>query len=107
MTLVAFTEDSTQCVSSDIVYSMAVTSMPSGVTDTSWITFNSATRVVNWFKAPVNGFIGDYTITIYSTITNANGAVHTGSTNFVLTVTPTCATSIDVITITNGGSPGA
>ena len=86
---------------------MAVTSMPSGVTDTSWITFNSLTRVVTWEKAPVIGFIGDYTITIYGTITNANGVVHTGSTNFVLTVTPTCASSIDVITITNGGSPGA
>ena len=85
---------------------MSVTSVPSGVTDTSWITFNSATRVVTWVKTPAIGFIGDYTITIYGTITNANG-VHTGSTNFVLTVTPTCATSIDVITITNGVSPGA
>jgi hypothetical protein len=86
---------------------MSVTSVPDGVIDTSWITFNSMTREITWFKAPINGFIGDYTITIYSTITNANGVVHTGSTNFVLTVTPTCATSIDVIIITNGGSPGA
>jgi hypothetical protein len=86
---------------------MSVASVPSGVTDTSWITFNSATRVVTWVKAPVIGFIGAYTITIYGTITNANGVVQTGSTNFVLTVTPTCATSIDVISITNGGSPGA
>ena len=85
---------------------MSVTPVPSGVTDTSWITFVSLTRVVTWEKAPVIGFIGDYTITIYGKITNANG-VHTGSTNFVLTVTPTCATSIDVITITNGGSPDA
>jgi hypothetical protein len=85
---------------------MSVTSVPSGVTDVSWITFNSATRVVTWVKAPVIGFIGDYTITIYGKITNANG-VYSGSTNFVLTVTPTCATSIDVITILNGGSPGA
>ena len=82
---------------------MSVTSVPSGVTDTSWITFNSATRVVTWVKAPVIGFIGDYTITIYGKIVNANAVIHTGSTNFVLTVTPTCATSIDVITITNGG----
>ena len=85
---------------------MLVTPLPSGVTDTSWITFDSLTRVVTWEKAPVIGFIGDYTITIYGKITNANG-VHTGSTNFVLTVTPTCVTSIDVITITNGGSPDA
>ena len=86
---------------------MSVTSVPSGVTDTSWITFNSATRVVTWVKTPAIGFIGDYTITIYGTITNANGVVNTGSTNFVLTVTQTCETSIDVITITNGVSPGA
>ena len=88
---------------------MSVTPVPSGVTDTSWITFNSLTRVVTWEKAPVIGFIGDYTITIYGTITNANSVVHTGSTNFVLTVNPasTCPTSTDVITITNGGSPGA
>ena len=52
---------------------MSVTSVPSGVTDTSWITFNSATRVVTWVKAPTIGFIGVYTITIYGTITNANG----------------------------------
>ena len=52
---------------------MSVTSVPSGVTDSSWITFNSATRVVTWEKAPAIGFIGDYTITIYGTITNANG----------------------------------
>ena len=52
---------------------MSVTSVPSGVTDTSWITFNSATRVVTWVKTPAIGFIGDYTITIYGTITNANG----------------------------------
>ena len=86
---------------------MSVTPVPFGVTDTSWITFDSLTRVVTWEKAPVIGFIGDYTITIYGKITNANGVVHTGSTNFVLTVIPTCATSIDVIAITNGGSPGA
>ena len=86
---------------------MSVTPVPSGVTDTSWITFDSLTRVVTWVKAPVIGFIGDYEITIYGKITNANGVVHTGSTNFVLTVIPTCATSIDVITITNGGSPDA
>ena len=74
---------------------MSVTSVPSGVTDTSWITFNSATRVVTWEKAPAIGFIGDYTITIYGTITNANGVVNTGSTNFVLTVTQTCTLALD------------
>ena len=85
---------------------MSVTSVPSGVIDSSWITFNKWSRYVTWVKAPEVGFIGDYTITITGTITNANG-VFTDSTNFVLTVTPTCATSIDMITITNGGSPGA
>ena len=107
-TVTAFTENSIYCTPSDIVYSMSVTSVPSGVTDTSWVTFNSATRVVTWVKAPAVGFIGDYTITIYGTISNANGGF-TGSTNFVLTVNPasTCPTSTDVITITNSGSPGA
>ena len=52
---------------------MVITSVPSSVIDTSWITFNSATRVVSWVKAPIVGFIGDYTITIYGNITNANG----------------------------------
>ena len=52
---------------------MIVTIMPAGVTDTSWISFNSATRVVSWVKAPIVGFIGDYTITIYGNITNVNG----------------------------------
>ena len=80
--------------------------MPSGVIDTSWITFNSSTRVVTWVKDPEVGFVGDYNITITGTITNENG-VHTGSTNFILTVTLTCETSFDEITITNGGSPGA
>jgi hypothetical protein len=54
---------------------MSVTSVPSGVTDTSWVTFNSATRVVTWVKAPAVGFIGDYTITIYGTISNSNAVV--------------------------------
>ena len=52
---------------------MSVTSVTSGVTDVSWITFDSETRVVTWVKAPAVGFIGDYTITIYGTISNANG----------------------------------
>ena len=78
---------------------MSVTSVPSGVTDTSWITFNSATRVVTWVKAPAVGFIGDYTITIYGKITNANSVVQTGSISFILTVNPTCAVSIDSINI--------
>ena len=52
---------------------MSVTSVPSGVTDTSWITFDSATRVVTWVKAPAVGFNGDYTITIYGNLTNGNG----------------------------------
>ena len=47
--------------------------MSSGVTDTSWVTFDSEDRVITWEKAPEIGFIGDYTITIYGTITNANG----------------------------------
>jgi hypothetical protein len=84
---------------------MVITSVPSSVIDTSWITFNSATRVVSWVKAPIVGFIGNYTITVYGNITNVNG-VQSGSTSFVLTVTPTCATSVDFINVTNGGSPG-
>ena len=68
---------------------MIVTIMPAGVTDTSWISFNSATRVVSWVKAPIVGFIGDYTITIYGNITNVNG-LQIGAISFVLTVTPTC-----------------
>ena len=73
--MTAFTENSNYCTPSDIVYSMTVTSVPSGVTDTSWVTFNSATRVVTWVKAPAVGFIGDYTITIYGTISNSNAVV--------------------------------
>ena len=68
---------------------MLITSVPLGVTDTSWITFNSATRVVSWVKAPIVGFIGDYTITIYGNITNVNGLL-SSAISFVLTVTPTC-----------------
>ena len=83
---------------------MNVTAVPSGVIDTSWITFNNATRVVTWVKTPAVGFIGDYTITIYGKITNAYGAVHIGFTSFVLTVNPTCPVSIDTILIT-GTSP--
>ena len=72
-TISAFTENSIYCTPSDILYSMSVTSVTSGVTDVSWITFDSETRVVTWVKAPAVGFIGDYTITIYGTISNANG----------------------------------
>ena len=68
---------------------MIVTIMPAGVTDTSWITFNSATRVVSWVKAPIVGFIGNYTITVYGNITNVNGLL-SSAISFVLTVTPTC-----------------
>ena len=68
---------------------MIVTIMPAGVTDTSWISLNSATRVVSWVKAPIVGFIGDYTITIYGNITNVNGLL-SSAISFVLTVTPTC-----------------
>ena len=52
---------------------MSVSSVPSGVIDSSWITFNKWSRYVTWVKAPEVGFIGDYTITITGTITNANG----------------------------------
>ena len=69
----AFTENSIYCTPSDILYSISVTSVPSGVTDVSWITFDSETRVVTWAKAPAVGFIGDYTITIYGNLTNGNG----------------------------------
>ena len=71
MTIAAFTEDSITCVSGDIVYTMSITT-PSGVTDSSWITFNSITRVLSYVQAS-SGFDGDYTITITGTITNANG----------------------------------
>jgi hypothetical protein len=51
---------------------MTITSKPSGVTDTTWITFTASTRVVSYSKAS-SGFDGDYEITITGTITNANG----------------------------------
>jgi len=47
--------------------------VPSGVIDTSWITFNSASRIVSWVKAPIAGFSGNYTITVYGNINNVNG----------------------------------
>ena len=68
---------------------MAITSKPTIVTDTTWINFNSTNRVVSWVKAPIVGFIGDFTITIYGNITNVNG-LQIGAISFVLTVTPTC-----------------
>ena len=46
---------------------------PSGVSDTSWITFTAASRIVSYVKLS-SGFDGNYTITITGTITNANGA---------------------------------
>ena len=45
---------------------------PFGVSDTSWITFTAASRIVSYVKFS-SGFDGDYTITITGTITNANG----------------------------------
>ena len=45
---------------------------PSGVTDVSWITFNSASRTVSYAKYAAL-FDGDYTLTIYGSITNKNG----------------------------------
>ena len=72
-TISAFTENSIYCTPSDILYSISVTSVPSGVTDVSWITFDSENRVITWAKAPDIGFIGDYTITIYGNLTNGNG----------------------------------
>ena len=71
MSVAAFTEDSNICLNTDIVYSMSITP-PSGVSVTSWITFNAATRVVSYVQAN-SGYDGAYTITISGTITNANG----------------------------------
>ena len=51
---------------------MNITSKPSGVTDTTWITFTASPIVVSYSQAN-SGFDGDYTITINGTITNANG----------------------------------
>ena len=59
-------------MTTDIVYTMTITP-PLGVTDTSWITFNEAKRVVSYDQKS-SDFYGDYTITITATITNANGA---------------------------------
>ena len=42
---------------------------PAGVTDISWITFNSNTRTVSYVQNNP-GFDGDYTITITGTISN-------------------------------------
>jgi hypothetical protein len=86
---------------------MTITSKPSGVTDTTWITFTASTRVVSYSKAS-SGFDGDYTITITGTITNAIG-VYTGSISCLLTVVtvvPTCLLSTGSISI-SGTSPGA
>jgi len=40
---------------------MSITSKPIGVTDVSWITFNSLTRVFSFVQANV-GFDGNYTV---------------------------------------------
>ena len=71
MSVAAFTEDSNICLNTDIVYSMSITPPP-GVSVTSWITFNAATRVVRYVQAN-SGYDGAYTITITGTITNADG----------------------------------
>jgi len=45
---------------------------PSGVSVTSWITFNAVTRVVSYVQAN-SGYDGAYTINISGTISNADG----------------------------------
>ena len=42
-----FTVESFFCSAADMVYSIVVTP-PTGVTDTSFISFNSTTRIVAW-----------------------------------------------------------
>ena len=90
----AATEDSLNCVSGDIVYS--ITSSPAA----SFVTVDASSGAVAWSTSNQID-AGTFAITIIGTITNAQGTFTTDK-SFTLTVTGvTCATSTDDITITS------
>ena len=103
MTVAAFTEDGEFCSQSDITYAMSVTTSPSGL-DTSWISFNSASREVSWTQQTNSAFIGVYTITITGSIL-ITSTVYSGYVEFPLTVVPTCATTVENLAITGVSPP--
>jgi hypothetical protein len=98
------TEDGTDCLASDIVYTATVdgTDWASASTST-WLTFDAATRVVSW-NPTSDSDAGSYAIVVTGTITNAHAnSPHTASYSFTLTVNAmSCALTPYSITIATG-----
>ena len=98
------TEDGTDCLASDIVYTATVdgTDWASASTST-WLTFDAATRVVSW-NPTSDSDAGSYAIVVTGTITNAHAnSPHTASDSFTLTVNAmSCALTPYSITIATG-----
>ena len=91
------TEDGTDCLASDIVYTATVDGVDWS-TATTWITFDPATREVSW-DTSTSSDSGDYVISVTGTITNEFGGsttAHTATESFTLSAY-TCATSTDTI----------
>jgi hypothetical protein len=72
------------------VYSIVVTP-PTGVTDTSFISFDSTNRIVDWYTNDI-AKTGIYTIEISGKITAKS--IFTDTTSFTLTVSGSCATGL-------------
>jgi hypothetical protein len=81
------------CTPADIVYSMIVTTSPTGII-TDFINFDQSAREVYWF-ATDNAQSGIYIITITGTISASQ--TWTKSTSFPLTVTYSCRYSPETI----------
>ena len=74
------------CLQSDIVYSASTTA--NAVQSTSFITFDSSSRVISW-SVPTEA--GEYTVTVAGKIANG-GAANTVTTLFTFVIT-SCPTS--------------
>jgi hypothetical protein len=90
--IIGFTENSTVCAASDVIYSMTVTPDTPGLS-TSFITFTSSTRAVSWQTNNINQ-VGSYTIQITGKIIAASTWLN--SLTFVLTVNKAdCSASVE------------
>jgi hypothetical protein len=86
-----FTQDSFSCSTSDIVYTMQVSSSEAGQ-DTSFIKFDDLSRLITWYLAEVRSLTSVFTVTITGTISALTDQVAT--TVFSITTTvPTCIMS--------------
>ena len=98
------TEDGTDCLASDIVYTATVDSTDVASASTSaWLTFDAATRVVSW-NPTSDSDAGSYVIVVKGTIINDDAnSPHFASESFTLTVNAmSCALTAYSITITTG-----